>query len=145
MRDGGAQVIHPEVTALERDSWCAYFDSLAARRAGLLAAVSLPGLDRDGGWNDVDRPLHGIRYDAIRDEIELAVRVGTGSNAALRYFVGEPRSISVEELGAQAELLRVTDARGTMTLIRICDSGIWRLTRPLMPARRTRSAPHPIG
>ncbi len=119
MRDGGARVTFADGSALERDTWSAYFDSLAHPRARLLVAVSLPGPDGEACWQEGDRPLDGIGYDPVRDEIEVAARLGPGSGASLRYFVCAPRAIVVSETAPQVKLLRVIDANGTQTLIRL--------------------------
>jgi hypothetical protein len=142
---GGAQVIHPEGTALERESWCAYFDSLAHPRARLLVAVSLPGPDGDAGWEDGDRPLHGINYNHVSDEIEVAARLGPGSGASLRYFVGEPRAIVVAETAPQVTLLQVTDASGAQTLIRLRRSPSGRTFEPRSHGRSNRPPRSRIG
>jgi hypothetical protein len=142
---GGAQVTQTEGTALERESWCAYFDSLAHPRARLLVAVSLPGPDDDAGWQDGDRPLHGINYNHLSDEIEVATRLGPGAGASLRYFVCAPRAIVVAETAPQVTLLRVTDASGAQTLIRLRRSPSGRTIDPRSPGRSDRPLRSRIG
>jgi hypothetical protein len=103
---------------LDDDRWCEYFDSLFLEGDHLLAAVALPGEDHDGDAYEPRRPLHAIRYDPRSDEIEVAVGIGVGPRAALRYFVSAPRSIVVDELD-DAKVLRIVDVSGMQTLIRL--------------------------
>jgi Family of unknown function (DUF5335) len=103
---------------LDGERWSEYFDSLSNGGDHLLAAIEPPGSDDDRDGYEPQRPLHAIRYDANADEIELAVGIGIGPRAALRYFVSAPRSIVVEELD-EVKVLRVVDASGLQTLIRV--------------------------
>ena len=140
MSEGGVPLAYSDEAVLERESWSEYFDSLAQPRRRLLAAVALPGPDGDACWEDGDRPLHGISYNRPCDEIEIAVRLGPGLGAALRYFVDAPRAIVLEEAAPAVTLLRVTDARGAQTLIRLRESTTGLRAGSHSPARASRAA-----
>lgn len=95
------------------DGWRRYLESLSLARCDLLVTVG-PGGDPAGDQPDRARPLHGIRYDAHTDEIEVAV--GFGASPTLRYFLASPRSIAVDDLEG-TKILRVVDADGVETVI----------------------------
>jgi hypothetical protein len=101
---------------LEAARWSEYLESLSLTGDHLGATVVLPAANGNG--DEPARPLHAIRYDADRDEIELAVGIGIGPRAALRCFLSAPRSIHIEELEG-TKVLRVQDANEQLTVIHI--------------------------
>jgi hypothetical protein len=101
---------------LEAARWSEYLESLSLSGDHHGATVVLPAAN--GSGDEPARPLHAIRYDADRDEIELAVGIGIGPRAALRYFLSAPRSIHIDELDG-AKVLRVQDVNGQVTVVHI--------------------------
>ena len=100
------------------DHWHSVLGSLVDDRAPLLVRIALAHADGDGPGAVRWRPLHAARYDSELDEIELSVAVERG--ATLRYLVSRPRRVVVEEHPGQ-RVLRVYDASGLETVIRVCE------------------------
>ncbi len=110
---------------LENNSWSEYFDSLTTCAEGLTAAVTLarvPLSPARAGRPEADSLrgglLEAIRFDARRNEIEVAICQNGTSGASVRYFVPAPRSVTVEET-SMGKVIAVTDAEGVRTLISI--------------------------
>ena len=110
---------------LDNDSWSEYFDSLGDRAERLKAAVTLarvPLLPARAGRHSLHSLrgglLEAIRFDAGRDEIEVAICQNGSSGASVRYYIPAPRSVSVEA-SSLGKVIAVTDAEGVRTLISI--------------------------
>ena len=103
------------------------FDSLAAgdQRLGASVEVARVSLsperaERGGPAGRHDRLLAGIRYDKGRDEIEVCIRSHLGRDHSIRFFLSSPRSVTAEEVEGE-KLIRVSDANGVDTLIRLVE------------------------
>jgi hypothetical protein len=103
---------------LEPHSWEDYFTVLGSGR--FLATVQrLNGGSHADGEMLTCQPLRAIAYDPGKDVIELAVG-GKAAHPALRYFVSEPRKITVTESNGARAIL-VDDAGGVQTFIGLFD------------------------
>jgi hypothetical protein len=118
---------------VEANEWTQYFGSIALNRVGVLAAVEVvhgqagdapcPGdasFASDAGdcaW----RLLRKVSYDVDKDVLEFAVSTHLDGGPPLRYFISAPRAVSVEESG-DTRVIRVHDASGTCTMIRLLDA-----------------------
>jgi hypothetical protein len=109
----------PRPLGLDQEHWREYLASLVTGGAPRLASVTLAQAGQNGRPDRLERPLQAIRYQAEADELEVVV--GGARDAALRFYISTPRSIVVEELDG-AKVLRVADARGMQTVIRLCDA-----------------------
>ncbi len=130
---------------LENDSWSEYFDSLNGCAERLKAAVTLARVPlspararRQGAHVASGGLLEAIRFDSGRDEIEIAICQNGAAGASIRYFVGAPRSVTVDD-SSLSKVISVTDAEGVRTLISIAslngDLGRCESTDAARPAR----------
>ena len=105
---------------LSPESWRDYFLSVAGRR--LVATVQV--LTRDFDSEDAEartcQPLRAIGYDPFEDVLELTIGGQTARAPALRYFVSDPRRITVTESNGARAIL-VDDASGAQTFIGVFD------------------------
>jgi hypothetical protein len=114
-----------DTMTLDNDSWSRYFDSLGGCAERLKAAVTLARVPlsparagRQGASALTGGLLEAIRFDAGRDEIEVAICQNGAAGASLRYFVPAPRSVAVDD-SSLSKVITITDAEGVRTLISI--------------------------
>jgi hypothetical protein len=104
---------------LNPESWREYFHSIGSNK--VLATVQLLTEERGPeAEGPTCQPLRAIGYDPYQDMLELAVGGETAGGPAVRYFVSDPRRITVTESNGTRAIL-VDDASGAQTFIGLFD------------------------
>lgn len=103
---------------LRPEIWSDYFHAIGS---GMMATVQRLSENGDaGGATLTCQPLQAIAYDPHRDVIELAVGRRASQGAWLRYFVSDPRRITVTESNGSRAIV-VDDHDGVQTFIGLFD------------------------
>lgn len=128
---------------LKAEQWMSFFAELASSCEAPLVAVEVVDERLSTRADGTLRPLQEIGYDPKDAVLRVAVggRHG-GDGVALRHFISEPHTITIEESGAlHPTAIVVDDASGIRTRIRLLDRPMPRLRRRSCSASCTARQP----
>ena len=101
-----------EIRKLERNEWRPYFEALSKLLGAKVAEVDVASLNFGAQTETTWVPLLGISYDPHDDVVDVALD-------GVDHLIERPRSIFVDNGGAEFLSLEIDDAQGVKHIVKL--------------------------